>query len=361
MLPRDVYERLADRLDALPNGFPRTKSGVELRLLAKMFDDEEAALASVMRLSFEAAPAIARRAGVAPAGTEEVLTRMARRGLVRVRGGRDGPVFSLLPFVVGIYEEQLPRMDEELARLFEEYLHETRGGPVTHGAPALQRIIPVGESIPLDIEIFPYERAAEYVERARSWGVRKCICRVQRRLIGEGCDHELENCIVFAPVPGAFEHSEATKPITKEEALTILERASEAGLVHSTLNQQNHVYYICNCCTCCCGILRGVAEFGVPTAVARSAFRAVVDTEACAGCGDCAARCMFGALSAADGVCRVDHDRCVGCGLCVLRCLTGAIRMERRSGVDAEPPPANRREWLAARARERGIRVEGVL
>ena len=36
------YQRLAERLDALPNGFPPTADGVELRLLAKLFTPEEA-------------------------------------------------------------------------------------------------------------------------------------------------------------------------------------------------------------------------------------------------------------------------------------------------------------------------------
>ena len=33
MPDRSLYEKLAGVLGALPNGFPRTKSGVELRLL----------------------------------------------------------------------------------------------------------------------------------------------------------------------------------------------------------------------------------------------------------------------------------------------------------------------------------------
>jgi hypothetical protein len=40
------YQQLAQRLNALPEGFPATESGVELRLLAKLFSPEEAALAA---------------------------------------------------------------------------------------------------------------------------------------------------------------------------------------------------------------------------------------------------------------------------------------------------------------------------
>jgi hypothetical protein len=43
-----IYRKLAERLDAFPIGFPATGSGVELQLLARIFTQEEAALASVM-------------------------------------------------------------------------------------------------------------------------------------------------------------------------------------------------------------------------------------------------------------------------------------------------------------------------
>ncbi|MBW1683615.1 MAG: 4Fe-4S ferredoxin, partial [Deltaproteobacteria bacterium] len=33
----DVYRKLAKVLDTLPNGFPATESGVELKLLMKIF------------------------------------------------------------------------------------------------------------------------------------------------------------------------------------------------------------------------------------------------------------------------------------------------------------------------------------
>ena len=58
-----VYKQLADRLDTVPNGYPATGSGVELKLLAKLFTPEEAATALHLRLSPERAPEIARRTG----------------------------------------------------------------------------------------------------------------------------------------------------------------------------------------------------------------------------------------------------------------------------------------------------------
>jgi electron transport complex protein RnfB len=356
----DVYRKLAQRLDAIPNGFPSTESGVELRLLAKIFTPEEAALASVMRLTCEPPGDIAVRAGAEPDAVSRTLKEMVRKGLIRAQKDPGQLTFGLMPFAVGIYEEQLPRMDAELAALFEQYYQETRAG-ITHDMPSLHRVIPVQKAIPFDVDIFPYEHAFELLDRARSWGVRDCICRIQQRLIGKGCEHPVENCLTFAPVEGVFDRSQTTRPISKEEALRILDEAEEAGLVHSAANYRDQAFYICNCCTCCCGVMRGVAEFGIPTAIARSDFHAVVDDELCAGCGDCVERCQFGALSIPDDVCTVDYAHCVGCGLCATACSTGALRLERRPQGEVPPPPADIKEWMIQRAQGRGISIFDVL
>jgi electron transport complex protein RnfB len=357
----EAYRTLAQRLDALPNGFPATESGAELRLLAKLFTPEEAALAARMRLTREPAEAIAARIGANTEATYHTLKKMARKGLIRIKRGKGAMLFGLMPFAVGFYEEQLPRMDEELARLVEHYFRESGGAGLARDTPALHRVIPVEESIPFELEIFPHERASELLESAKSWGVRDCICRVQKRLIGEGCDHPVENCLVFAPVEGAFDHSQVDRAISKEEALRILREAEEAGLVHSTGNYVERHYYICNCCTCSCGILRGVAELGVPTAIAKADFRAVVDAEVCIACGDCVERCQFGALSVPDEMCAVDEVRCVGCGVCATVCPTDALHLERRPEGELTAPPADVGEWGRQRAEARGISLVEVL
>jgi hypothetical protein len=57
----DVYRRLARRLDEIPNGFARTESGAELRLLEKLYAPDEAGLACTMSLKPELPEQIAQR------------------------------------------------------------------------------------------------------------------------------------------------------------------------------------------------------------------------------------------------------------------------------------------------------------
>jgi ferredoxin len=358
---QSVYERLADRLSNTPNGFPRSRKGTGLKLLAKMFTPEQAALGAVMHLHVEDVADIAARAGVDEKQAHATLKDMARRGLVSVRRGQKGLAFGLLPFVVGSYEESLPYFDEEMARLFEELVTETQGEGMLGPGPAIARIIPVEQAVHAEIELMPYERVSELLENAVSFGVRECICRKQKALIGEPCQYERFNCVSFAPIEGAFAHVTYVRPVSKEEALRIVREAEEAGLVHTAYNQQQEIYYICNCCPCCCGIMRGVVEFGQAHALAHSDFRALVDSDACTGCEACVKRCHFGALSVPDEVCVVDPLRCMGCGLCVSACPSDALRLERRALEEQAPPPVDRHEWMEERAAARGVPLEELL
>ena len=210
---------------------------------------------------------------------------------------------------------------------------------------SVHRVIPVLESIDFEMEVFPYEKASSLIENAKSWGVRDCICRVQKSLIGDPCDHPIENCLVFAPIEGAFDNSEVERALSKEEALQILQESEDAGLVHTTGNYRDHNSYICNCCTCSCGILRSVAEFNNSTAISKSDFLVVIDEDLCVACGDCLERCQFDALDIDGAVCKVDTVNCVGCGLCVPVCPEEAMVLIRREEGEVPLPPDNLKSW----------------
>ena len=95
----------------------------ELRLLAKLFTPEEAALAARLRLTLETPAEIAARTGGDPQALRGQLKEMAKRGLITAgRAATGGLGFGLMPFVVGIYEMQAGRIDAELAQLFEDVL-----------------------------------------------------------------------------------------------------------------------------------------------------------------------------------------------------------------------------------------------
>ncbi len=353
------YKDLAERLDALPQGFPATDNGVELELLAKLFTPDEAALAASLRLTLETPQEISQRTGEIPAGLGQRLKSMARRGLIAWGRGENGPGYGLMPFVVGIYEMQTGRMDQEFAQLFEEYYQKAFTQSLSL-KPQVHRVIPVGESVQTGLEIRPFESASEIVGSASSWGVVECICRTQKALVGDPCEHPRDVCMVLSESSGTFDHNPGIQALTQAEAMATLTRAADAGLVHSVSNNQKGLWYICNCCTCSCGILRGMAEMGIANVVASSAFVNQVDEQLCQGCGDCLKKCQFNALSL-DGTITVNEHRCVGCGVCVLVCPDDALGLILRPDGDFLQPPVTASDWLADRAHYRGLDLFEVL
>jgi Na+-translocating ferredoxin:NAD+ oxidoreductase subunit B len=359
-MTQDPYRLLQQRLHELPNGFPPTEDGADLRLLARLFTPEEAALAATLRLTLETAADIAARTGADAKAISKPLKAMATRGLIHAGRAAGGLGFGLLPFIVGFYENQGPVLDAALARLVEDYYRQAFE-PTLAVAPQFHRVIPVEQSVDVNMEVRPYESAAEIVAAAQSWGVVDCICRKQKALIGEACGHPLDVCMTLSPVPNAFDNAAPfVRKQTREEALATLRRAAEAGLVATVSNSQEGLSYICNCCTCGCGILRGVAELGMANAVARSAFLCRVDEDACGACGLCADRCQFGALTV-DLTAQVDAVRCAGCGACTLVCPEHALSLVRRPEEDILPPPVSSAAWLAERAAARGLDLGKVL
>jgi Pyruvate/2-oxoacid:ferredoxin oxidoreductase delta subunit len=356
---QDVYKRLANRLDALPNGFPTTEDGVELELLAQLFSPEEAQCASQLRLTPETPAQLAARIGKDSQAVRALLKSMAKKGLIEVHRLENGLGYALMPFVVGFYERQIERLDGELARLMESYFRQAFK-IVLPVEPQFHRVIPIDEAIPVDIEVHPFESAAAIINRAQAWGVIDCICRKQKALIGEACSHPIEMCMIFSNTPGAFDHSPSVKALTREESLKTLRQAAEAGLVHTIGNHRDHESYICNCCTCSCGILRGVAELGVANVVARSAFISQVDLTACIGCEDCINFCQFDALTLVDGAVEVNRRRCVGCGQCVMHCTQEALTLVRRPEEEIKPIPATMLDWQNERSSARGKDVNEV-
>jgi ferredoxin len=353
------YQSLAERLNALPDGFPPTEDGAELRLLQFLFSPEEAQLAAQLRLTKETSSEITSRLELDHKPTRDLLKKMSRKGLIAA-GKVDGGIgFGLEPFVIGIYEHQAGRIDEKLAKLFEQY-YKQAFSTALDVKPQFHRVIPVDETVDVDMEVLPFESVTSLIDQANSWGVLDCICRKQKALIGEACDHPLEVCMVFNERPNTFDGHPVIRSLDREGAYAVMRTATEAGLVHSISNKQDGHQYICNCCTCSCGILRGMAEMGVANVVARSPFISAVDEDLCAKCETCSDYCQFEAITYQE-IAVVDRNRCVGCGLCALHCPDEAMTLERRPSEEILPVPETISKWRMHRAAARGINMDDVL
>ena len=345
----DVYERLARALDDLPNGFPRTSLNIEIKILKKIFSLQEAFLASHLDRKMEPTDSIANRVGLPIEEAETKLEEMANRGLLWSSKKDGKPHFRLAPFVVGIYESQLETMDHELAHLVEDYL--TNGGAVgiMKPQPALHRVLPAQKATKPEW-ILPYDDVRAILLTSKAFRLRDCICRVQQDHIGRRkCDFPVKMCLSFSSI----ERPPSPNDISKEEALVVLDKAEEIGLVHTVSNIMKGFGYVCNCCGCCCGILRGITEWGIEKSLAYANYYAVINPDTCEGCGTCRERCQVKAISEKEGVSVVDTKRCIGCGLCVTGCPNEAAKLERKPESEIVNPPADFETWEQERLRNR--------
>ena len=346
----DPYEKLADALDKIPNGFPRTPSRVELRILKKIFSQKEASLAAHLTGTMESISKIANRTRIPIEDLKKRLLEMADRGLLWQRGNGSELSFRLAPFIVGIYESQLEDLDHELAHLVEEYLANGGAVGIMKLEPALHRVIPSQRALRSEW-ILPYDDVKQILLNMKTFRLRDCICRKEQELVGRKCSFPMRTCLSFS----SFETPPGPIDISREEALAFLDKAEEIGLVHTVSNVIKGVGYVCNCCGCCCGILRGINEWGIENSVAHANYYATIDSEQCVGCGTCRSRCQVHAISEKNDVSVVDLKKCIGCGLCATGCPNGAATLVRKTGKDLRDPPLNFAAWEHERSHNRGL------
>jgi len=346
-----VYQKLARHLDNLPGGFPATDSGVELRILKRLFTPDEAEIAASMTLLLEPAAAVAQRLGREASEMEQALHQMSKKGLIirSDQGGRNQ--YMAAQFVVGIWEYHVNDLDEQLIRDFNEYVPYLMKTQLDLKTQQL-RVVPISASVSAEMRVLPYEQAEKIIQSQSKILVAPCICRKEQKMIGKGCDKPEETCLIFAGAAHYYEGNRIGRVIDREEALEILQEGMEAGLVLQPGNSQKPVN-ICMCCGCCCQILKNLKMTDKPARYACTSYFADVITDACNACGLCAARCQMDAIQVQETAV-VDRERCIGCGLCVAACEFNAIKLYEKSADDKWVPPRNIVETYINIARERG-------
>jgi len=349
-----VFHKLAQVLDTLPNGFPATDSGIEIKLLKKVFRPKDAELFCDLRLNWETSQQIAERTGRSLEGLEDHLNEMQQRGQIWGVDVGGVKIFKMLPWVFGIYEFQLHHMDRELAEMSEEYA-KIFGDQFFKNKPQLMQVIPIESEIQATHEALSYEKVSSIIESGKSFMVQDCICKKEQGLIDRPCDRPLEVCMGIAPIEGVFDNLKYGRKLSKQDAYDLIQKCEEDALVHLTWNVEGGHFFICNCCGCCCGILRSMNEWGVYDAV-NSYYLAEIDPQACAACGTCAdERCQVNAIEENGDAYHVIKEKCIGCGLCISTCPSEAIQLVRKQPEEIVMPPKDEMDWYEKRGNTRGV------
>jgi len=349
----DVYKQLAAHLDRLPAGYPATESGVELRILKRLFTEQEARIAQGLTMLPEAPEALAQRLQADAGELADTLADMAGKGLIfRVsKGGTN--LYSAAQFVIGIWEYHLNDLDEDLIRDVNEYLPHIMKENWNQTDTKQLRVIPVSEKLNDDMTITSYEMAEEIIRSQSKIVVSPCICRKEHHMAGKGCDNPLEVCLSFGTGAYYYEQNGLGRGIDQKEALEVLEKGRAAGLVLQPGNSKRPMN-ICMCCGCCCQVLKNLKDFDNPAAAVHTNYYARVNAEECVACEDCVERCHMDAI-VVEETARVLENRCIGCGACITACPTDALQFHQKEEADRYEPPRNIFETYLNMAQERGL------
>ena len=352
-----IYKKLREQLDQYSIGFPATQSGVEFKILKRLFTEAEADLYLQLAMMLESPESVAERTGRDLKQVREMLETMARKGLIfRLRKGQTVK-YAAVAFVIGSYEFQLKNMDRELAQLVEDYMQEgfMNLSPQNNIAPL--RTVPVHQSVPLSHPVAPYAQAREMIKTKDKIALADCICRVQQGLLDKGCDKPKEVCLSFGSHADYYVENRLGRYISQEEALAVLDQCEKAGLVNQPANMINPGG-MCNCCGDCCGLLRALNKLPKPAEAVFNDYYAQVTAEQCTSCEMCLERCQMAAITMnSDGVAEVSTDRCIGCGLCVTTCPVEAITLLIKPEAQRTNPPASGRDLMMSTAKVRGTSV----
>lgn len=330
MSESNLYQELADRI--MMGHSDRIK-----KLFSMIADEEEAK----MMLAMPALPQdLADETGKPLDEVQKGLDLLFKKGLAFISGSSGK--YRMCRDIVQFHDATCLWVDapRDFLDLWKEWTDEEWAQTAKMAEAIMEnpptRVLPVESSLDEKSEILHYERVKEIVDSANRIAVTKCTCRV-----ADGkCGLPLEVCLQFNRGADYAITRGTGREIDKAEAMEIIKKSEDAGLVHVTMNTDHIDHYICNCCSdCCIGLRALMSEYGAKF-IAPSRFQAIVDEEACIGCEECLERCHFSALTMTesdDSKALVDAEKCVGCGLCESACPSEAITLKEVHPTDFIP------------------------
>jgi Fe-S-cluster-containing hydrogenase component 2 len=351
MTNEDIFERLAQHFSQMAMALPFSEEMVEILKENLTPLEAEVALAlpnRVVPLDFVDMESISPVAGLSEKEMLEVMESLTSKGIVlsgKTRDGKRGYAlwqsgfgFTQVFYWKGEETPHARKMTELIRKYFKKPEVFKEGRTFRNTKP--YRYIPVGETIePAKQGVFSQHMMEKVVNDAEAIAVAHCPCRMRRSLMGEGCGHSIEVCLKFNDLARYVIEKGYAREVTKREALEIIKKSEEEGLVHFVDNAEGNVQHNCNCCGCSCWNVGPIKRRKVPRdSIMATYFLRATDEDVCVGCGECVEICPVDAIELEDDAPAVDEEWCIGCGVCATRCPSDAITMKLRTDRTGELP-----------------------
>ena len=307
-------------------------------MLKYLFKPKEAEIALNLNYNYQSIDGIHdlfEKEEIGKAELEEILESMVRNGNIHgtKRDGKNH--YRIVPLVVGLDELQVYKLTPEYFNLLIKYMTESQFPLILINAQNPQlRTIPIEQSLTPEHIVTTYDDVMAIIDKIKGpIVVIDCICKKGATIAGKKCQQtsRLETCIVFNDIAQTWLKRGLGRQIDKQEAIEIIRKNEEDGLVHQPSNAQEPEF-LCACCGCCCGIFAMQKTIPNPANFWTSSYQAEVNSELCEGCQTCIDRCQVAAIKfrKSKGVVSINLKRCIGCGNCVPTCPTQAIRLIKK-------------------------------
>lgn len=304
------------------------KSKSLLSLLQDIFSEKEAEVISLLPAT---SLNVAEKINLSNKEVKKILIDLFYRGIVIVENLNGEDLFKI-PEDVGVFMDlvlfDLNRYSKKGKSFYDrwkefynkEYLIQKAVNEEDLGL----RVIPINKSFQVKeySRIQTLEDIKKILENAKIISVENCACRTRER----NCEYPLEVCLGLNDLAEYCIERNIGRKISLQEALDIVEWTENKGLVHMTSNSDNP-NVICNCCTCCCSLMKAVLETDNKKALTKSRYRVQIDNNLCDNCLICTKICHFKCLINKGGKLYQDIENCYGCGLCTSVCPQKAIKL----------------------------------
>jgi ferredoxin len=353
-MANDVYVKLAERMNKFEGRYPIVDA--YLNVLKVMCTEEEADIASRFPEGAYTLADLADFYKKDKSAMQTLLDEMTYKGLLFTAPNEAGEkTYTLTPIVPGAMEYYiLRRLDkpdeikaylalygqmhvESKAYLDKLALEDPEKAKAFLPSKPIFRTLTVGQALPDKKQVYPYEDILAMIDKQTSFAAMLCTCKegIGPNTTGpckvEGVPRY--HCLQFGKTADfAVEQKIGdAKRISKQECLEILKACNKAGLVQNVNNFIDDLQFICNCCSCCCGIVQAAKAVGPVQSgiVDATNFFPVVDEGMCTGCGECTEKCPVEAVRLKNDVAVFNRDMCLGCGFCATVCPVGAISLTR--------------------------------
>jgi Pyruvate/2-oxoacid:ferredoxin oxidoreductase delta subunit len=357
---QEVYRELLEVMKKRGGAYAGMDIPEFFSMVEELFTPQEAEVNNAMPKGFFTAKALAATMGRDEKEIEAVLEAMADKGLCLAVSMDQSRVYQAARFMVGILEFQFmpgktTGRDKKIAQLIYAYkkAFDQKTDRSVMSFPTT-RVITVDALVKVDNQVHTYDQVKTFIDQSDPIAVTTCYCRHAAFLRGEDI-HGMPNdvCMQFGPwAQYAIERLGARK-LSKQEAMEVLNRAEEAGLIHMSQNMTEGISFLCNCDRWHCVSVQNALAKAKPGHFFNSGFEPRFDPDLCAACQACIDRCPAEALvMREEGHPLVNLDRCFGCAVCATGCPSQAISMVNKPGFP--PPPKDAKAFMEAVKASRG-------